>query len=283
MTTFDSNDTARIRIREPGSAADLFDSNAFNLSSGSRIKLAAVDYFGPGGADLRVVLITTAGSTPFPNEDFPHAVRIANVFRDATAIDVYLEDPSAGLDAPEGTAEFQDVALGSVTNRLQLPADAYQIFVTTAGDATDVLDETESLGLEPGQNSTLVVTRSASDADPVAAFSIEDDLRILPSGPQLRFLNASVNAGTVDVYVLAPGATLDTTLLPRFFNIPASEQRTSPLASGSYDVYITEVASSVVLLGPEVITVGDPGTYTAILADDGDAEEQLLLFDAFLP
>jgi hypothetical protein len=126
--------------------------------------------------------------------------------------------------------------------------------VRASGSTTAIIDETVSLN--QGTNYTFITDNYASVLAPVL---LADDKTAPGSGNvKLRFVNAGAGAGTVDVYVLAPGTTPPGNS-PTVTNLNLGAASTYlSMAAGSYEIFVTIAGTTFVYSdsGPVTFTAG---------------------------
>ena len=253
----------------------LFDSGAYNVSTFQRSMYMLLDNFGPGGEALRVADIDATGSQDFVNQTLTSALRVANEIPDTPSVDVYLGDTS-------GTPVVRNAAYGVTTLYVTVPNGSTTMTITPAGDPATVV-ATGVIAFVGGQARSLYTSRLAPAADATFTGVIESQRSILGQA-QLRLVNASPTAGTIDVYVLIPGQPISDAS-PTLANASLLATNSTNLTPGSYDVIVTRAGSTVQLLGPERISVDAGAVYSAVLLDaaGGGAPLELQVTNEVLP
>ncbi len=114
---------------------------------------------------------------------------------------------------------------------------------------------------------------------------LSDDRRRVATQAKVRILHAAPSAGAVDLFVLAPGASL-ATASPAFTDVAfKADTGYVSLAAGSYDVVVTPTGTRMPAIGPARITVANGGVYTLAARDavGGGAPLGVILLDDFVP
>jgi hypothetical protein len=274
LATLPSGDTYRLRVTTAGTKDVVYDSGAFALASTVRRLFVLTDYFGPGGAGVRAIVVGNSTATIFANEALPAQFRVANLVADLAAVDVYV-----GAVAPPPL--YAALAEGTVSDpELAAPA-TLTVNVTPESDASTIV-HSGSLPLAPGQARTLVVGGVDGDGS-VFARAIPDLVRPIAGLAQLRVVQASPAAGNVDFHLLATGSTPSLTSADlRSLALQSSGEVTSQ--PGTFDAFFTAAASTTVVVGPVPVTVAAGGLYTLFLADlvGGGSPPRVIPADDFL-
>lgn len=267
-----SVDDYRLRITEAGTTTVIWDSGEFRVVQSSRTLILVLDYFGPGDNKLRAVQINANGAFDFINETLPSAFRFYNMLADTGPVDFHFGDTA-------DPALFSNLAFGEVSDYVDLDRGGRSVNITPTG-VTDRFVFESSLIIPGGVFSTLLV---AGSDQTLSGRLLIDDNRRLSSEIQMRFMNASLNANPVDIYLLDPGEEIADTI-EDFSSIPFLGVSNIPIAPGSYDVLATDPVDFEELLAPQRIDVEANGIYTIILTDSAGGGEslQLILADDFL-
>ena len=276
LTKLDAAVTYRLRVTPVGSKTPvLFDSGAYNVSIFQRSMYMLLDNFGPGGEALRVADIDATGSQDFVNQTLASALRVANEIPDTPSVDVYLGDTS-------GTPVVRNAAYGVTTPYVTVPNGSTTMTITPAGDPTTVV-ASGVIAFVGGQARSLYTSRSTPAAAATFIGVIESQRSILGQA-QLRLVDASPTAGTIDVYVLIPGQPISDAS-PTLANASLLATNSTNLTPGSYDVIVTRAGSTVQLFGPDRISVDAGAVYSAVLLDaaGGGAPLELQVTNEALP
>jgi hypothetical protein len=266
----------RVRVTLVGSKTVLFDSGSFAVAKLKRSIYLLLDNFGPTGESLRVANVTVAAAEDFPNQTMQAGLRAANMIPDAPLVDIYL-------GAPAGTPLFQNVAYGSTTPYdLTVANGSFTVNVTPAG-APGTIIATGTVAVVGGQARTIYVSgRDSTDTTTLGAV-IESQRSILGQA-QFRFVQTAPSAGTVDVYLAAPGQPISDAA-PILANGSLLSSSSVNLTPGSYDLFVTRSGTTVQLFGPDRISVDAGAVYSAVLLDaaGGGGPLQVQLTQETLP
>ena len=173
-----------------------------------------------------------------------------------------------------------DVTLGSV---LSVPILGYEQFstyrttgtgpqlvrLTSTGTSTVVSDTTQDF--ENGDRFSYVLYGRPNAP---ATILVRDNVD-LPGGGnfKVRFLNAATEMGPLDLYVTAPGATLDASVSPTISGIAlgTASDFVEPNA-GNVEVRITPAGSKTVLYDSGQITLSERNAYSIVAYSRGDTK-----------
>ncbi|MBQ76344.1 MAG: hypothetical protein CMQ20_15165 [Gammaproteobacteria bacterium] len=255
----EASETSRLRAFDTNGET-LWDSGIFPLAASNRLMFVLLDYFGPGDGKVRTVSMTSAIAQNFPNEVITSSSRFANMISDRTAVDIYLG----------GTLMAEDMLFGDVNQYQNLEAGVYEVTVTSANNIEDVVAET-TFTAASGQFHSIIAT-GLGDSNSV--LGTLDDLRRGSTSARIAFTNTSPSAGSVDLYLLSSGQSVD----KRRADI-------SPLGSpgsgdvrvgeGMYDLVLTTAGSNAIVFGPEPISVSNNGLYRIYLTDSAGGGEPI--------
>jgi len=147
--------------------------------------------------------------------------RLLNAFPTQPDLDMLINGKSVASSVAYGTASGY-VSVGSGSQHLQ---------VESSGTTNIVSDQTINLG--SGSYNTVLSTTSGT--------SVLTDTHTLPASGDVsvRVINASVNLGTADVYVIAPGTSIATVAATFSALTSPSASAYTSLPAGSYQVIFT--------------------------------------------
>lgn len=242
----------RLRVQDAGGSNLLWDSGTFPVAAASRPLFVLIDYFGPGPGAVRTIAVSELSSTTFPDEQLTAAVSLANMIADRGPVDIYLDDVLAGAD----------LLFGDVENYVVTPPGEYTLKVTTGNDVNDVIIELPGI-INNGEFHTVI---AAGQADAYTIINTRDDLRRVATRSALTLSNVAPSLGTVDVYVLDPGQSVNdfrATIVQLGF--PGSQN--VGLFAGTYDLILTDFNTKTVVLGPELINLDASGLYRVYVTD----------------
>ena len=149
---------------------------------------------------LALVLLPLPGCQSITGNPSLSQVRIIDASPDAPGVDVYQDSSVLAYN----------LGLGTVTSYVPIAPGSFTINVDTAGTKQKLVASTGSF-LRNGQYTVLVGNFAASLQETI----LTDQTIPAPAGTvSLRFLDASVRAGAIDLYLVPKGSTLvDTTSL----------------------------------------------------------------------
>jgi hypothetical protein len=230
-------------------------------------------------AGLAVVLAPLPGCQSITGSPNLSQVRIVDASPDAPGIDVY-----------QGSAVLAyNLGLGTVTSYVPIAPGQYSIIVDTAGSRQQLVSASGTF-LTNGQYTVLVGNYAAT----LQELILKDQSQPAPSGDiALRFIDQSVRAGALDLYLVPSGSTIATTrpvLTDITFNtnsgymniptgtytlvavptgtVPSTATPTSTLYTGAAVAYPGGSARTIVLIDTTVTTV--PGIQV-VTANDFDS------------
>lgn len=263
----------QVRVTPTGTPGTVvFDSGTVSLTGGSDLLLAAVNNTGPGTAPINLVVLDGSGSSTLWDTSTPANLRVVHAVADAPAVDVVVND---GFAAPL----VEGLAFPDVTAYVGVDPGAYNVKVTPADNAGAILIDAD-LDLAAGSESTVLAVGSLATIQPLV---LTDDNRSVATEAKVRLVHGAPVAGNVDIYVTAPGASLDAAT-PAITDFAFAETTGYlGLAPGSYDVTITASGSKTPAIGPLTVDLTAGGVYTAIAreAAGGGTPLDVILTDDF--
>ena len=180
-------------------------------------------------------------------------VRVVHASPDAPNVDVLVD----------GAAVLTNVAYKASSTYLDVPAGSRNLRMRATGTSTVVIDQTAAV--TAGKRYTVLATGRVASIAPVV---LEDDLTAPAAGNvKLRLVHASPTAGTVDIYVTAPGASI-ATATPTLASVPfraASGYLEVP--AGTYRVRITPAGSKTVAIDVNDVALAAGQVRTAVAVD----------------
>lgn len=253
-------------------AAVAFDSGSVGLAGGSDLVVAAIANVATGAAAVELAVLTGTGSLNILDVNATADVRVVHASPDAPAVDVVAADNFA---APA----VSNLAFPEVTPYLNLAPGDLNVKVVPTGVTTPVVIDAD-LSLVAGTATTVMAVNTLAEIEPLL---LSDNLRRIGTEAQVRIVHASPSAGEVDIYVVAPGASIDA-VDPNFSAVPfLADTGYVSLDAGDYDVVVTPTGTKTPAIGPATITVAAGGIYTAAARDEvgGGLPLGLILFDDF--
>jgi hypothetical protein len=125
------------------------------------------------------------------------------------------------------------------------------------------------LVLQPGASYTFIAAEAAFASPALTPIVLTDDNTTPASGQmKLRLVNASPDIGNLDIYVVAPGASIQNktaTVSNLAFKSASSYQS---LAAGSYEIYFTAAGQKTVLVDSGKLSFQSGQIRTVVALDD---------------
>ncbi len=246
----------QIRVTAAGDPeAVVFDSGTVALAAGLDLTIAAIENTLTGDAPIKLLVATSEGSFLIQDTNATADVRVVHASPDAPAVDVIVNDAVnlvTNLDYAESSG-FASVA-----------PDTYNVKVVPTGETSPVVIEAD-LTLDQGASYSVIASDLLANIAPIV---FAEDRRSVATEAKIQIVHASPAAGTVDIYVTAPGADIsdiDPTIAG--FQFQATTGGFIALPEGSYDITITPEGSKTAAIGPAEVMLEAGGIYTAIARD----------------
>ena len=246
------------------------------MPKGADLQIAAVTNTTNGPSPVSLVVLDGDGSSDLFDVGTGALVRVVHASPDTGAVDVVVNDD---FISPVVTAATYTAVTGFLG---PLPADTYNFKVVTTGTMNAALD------FDAAVESGTAYTVLAYDlfGAPIKEWVLVDGNRRVATEAKLRIVHASPAAGTVDIYLLAPGVLpSDTGVTPAYSDVPfGAETGFAGVFPGTYDIYVTPANDPATLaISATGIPVAANGIYTAIAADatGGGGPLGLILADDF--
>ena len=194
-------------------------------------------------------------------------VRVVHASPDAPDVDVLLDDVEVLGDVPYLTA----------SNYLGVPAGDHNLKVNAAGTATTVIDA--DVNLVDGTDYTVIASGLAEAIEPIV---LQDDNSTPAAGnARVRAIHGAPGAPSVDIYITAPGADLETTI-PLLVGVEFGDVADYIEApAGDYQVRVTSAGTKTVVIDSGTLTLssGQVRTAIAVEAVGGGAPFDLLVLE----
>ncbi len=261
----------QIRVTLAGDPASVvFDAGTVALAGGADLLLVAVANTTTGPAPIS--LLVNDGSTQAELLDVgtPADVRAGHLSPDAPAVDVIVND------------DFESPLFNAAT----YPAlTAYESVAPATYNIKVVDDDTQALtvinvnqALAAGTSYSVLAVGPLATIEPLV---LTDDRRSIATEARVRIVHGSPSAGNVDIYVAAPGTSIDG-INPSFPNV-AFKANTGyvGLTAGTYEVSVTPAGAKtpVAIFATLPLANGDVFTVIARDATGGGAPLGLLVED----
>jgi hypothetical protein len=173
-------------------------------------------------------------------------LRVLHASPDAPAVDVYLD----------GSEAVGDLAFGSVTDYVPVPAGAHavQVFPSSAnGSGTPVID-VPTLTLDAGKDYTVAAVGKLADIEPLVL--VDNNGAPAAGNAHIRVVHASPDAPNVDIFAAGAGV-----VVPDLAFKEASAYL--PLPAGSYDLEVRGAGSQTAVLSLPDTQLDAGKVYTA--------------------
>lgn len=164
-----------------------------------------------GAIDAPDILLWEGDIREWAEGDTVFEARFGHTAESLGNIDVYFADPSI---PPVQGSELGTLAFGEFIPATDFPAGDYVLTLTTAGDDTDILFQSDPVTLT--EQSPLLITVFDGDANDLSPWAVRLFNMVIPGTsalidarfpPTLRFFHTSLNFDTVDIYVDDPLTT----------------------------------------------------------------------------
>jgi hypothetical protein len=189
-------------------------------------------------------------------------VRFVHAIADTGALDVRVNGtPLARLTAItySDATQYEEIGAGLLTFTAAASPSAQ--------DPTRLLARLTGIDVQAGSVLTVVASGEARDtiSDRAATLTAYRDDVSPPAAGQarLRIINASPDAGAVDVYATLAGIGVGGT--PTFAGVDLKSQSTRTLAAGTYTLTITALSEPSQVLGTSTVTLPVGGAQTVLI------------------
>jgi hypothetical protein len=181
------------------------------------------------------------------------AVRVVHGSPDAPPVDVLVD----------GQVVLSNVGYPDDSSYLAVPAGARNLKVRVAGGPDVVIDATPTL--EANHDYTVIASGFAASIQ--AWVLVDDNTPPMSGNTKVRLVHNAPSAGSVDIYVTAPGADL-ATATPVLTAVPfAAASPYLEVGAGTYQVRICPAATKIVAIDSGSLTLASGQIRTAIALD----------------
>jgi Domain of unknown function (DUF4397) len=159
-------------------------------------------------------------------------------------------------------------AYESVTSYLKLDSGTRRFEVRATGTSTDLIDTKATLAAHQDYTFLAVNALPITPVMLVPLALIDDNSAPASGQVKVRLIQASPSAGSVDVYLVAPGTDITTvspTVTSLAYQVATSYQS---LTAGSYEVFVTPTGSKAKLLDSGTLTLTAGQIRTGVILDD---------------
>jgi len=246
----------------------MYRSETTTFASRSALIVTSFDSDATNAAPVVVRAISTLGGiVSMPDAGIPPTTEFVNASMDLGTTDIY-DDELLTSQRVTNHAYLDQSA------EIDIAADDNTFYYTPAGDTSAVLLE-GSLPAFSGTRYRLVAVGTAGE---LGTTIVVPDRQPAETHAKLLIFNASNNYDFVDIYTVEPDTSVDDSL-PVRVAVPTRQAATTvQLASGSYDLYVTELQEKVVLAGPYRIDVDIGDIVDSIIVDTVDPAVLDVLF-----
>lgn len=267
-----------ITLTEAGNPANVLLASAAIEFTAAQPATIVVTPEGNGGTeDFSVMVLRAEARSVLYDRNATAELRVINAATDRQPRDFAIADQFtpplfSAIPFAEPTA-YAPVAI----------ADTQNINVTPVGDPGVLELNSKLTATAAGHRYTLLFTGTAGT---LLWTATEDDLRRFPDEAKLRFYNAAPQFSVVDLFVMAPDTTPETTVAVQTAQLASPGMSTFlSLRPGEYDLYfyLTLASTPSKLAGPVRVSVAGGGLYGVMSANGADsATAEMLFFDDFL-
>jgi hypothetical protein len=226
-------------------------------------------------ANIAVNLIdSSGGSSNLPDIGSKPVFRLLHAAFGTTNVNGYLNNDF-------GTIVFENVGFGEISAYVELdPVIGPFTLTDTLNSGAPVHEEEVSIG-----GNSIHTIYFSGEPGALSYLDFPDSGRPLETSPQVRLTNVSVNAGTVDIYLLEPGTVIEVGTPIQFNSLPTllSTGFFGPIA-GNYEITITNSGDSVPIAPPVTFDLANGDIVDIAIMDTADpAVMNLFVITSTLP
>lgn len=186
-------------------------------------------------------------------------VRAINLTSDLPSADLYFND----------TKSFGALATDTLTDSQTVTANTYTVNVKVAGDSASLL--TRSYTLTKDQNYAAVIWGRKASVQVSTLGESEDATNVAAGDTRIRMFNATLDSGTLDVYVTQADDNLNELAPTQASLTSGTLAGFRPLSAKNYRIRVTGAGDpSDVRLDIPDITLAEKTFYTLIITPAGD-------------
>lgn len=242
----------RIRIVVDGDATltPVFDTGdtGISLAAGADLMIVAIDNTGPGASAVDLIVLDGTAAAKIEDAATPASAIAVHLSPDAPAVDILADVNSTAND--EAIPLVRNVAFGQFCDLNAVPAPGDYTINVVANSDNSIVATSFPLAVEQSTEATAVVSgfldlAGAGLTPAITALPAIDDRRSIATETKLRITHASPSTGLVDIYLVAPGTTIDNTVTPAFEDVPfGADTGILSIANGTYDAVVTAADST---------------------------------------
>ena len=209
-----------------------------------------------------------------PDSAYASTVRFIHGAATLPAVDVYNDETLTNLVR-------SNLTLGEASADIDTVSEEVTWYFTPTGSTATVLFS-ETIPASP--TSTPTDLYIAGDTDAWTGVALSQDRSSAETLAKMSLYHSAVEAGTMDMYIVARGETIAEDALPILGRINLGlPSGTAALTAGSYDIYLTELFSKNVIGGPYEVDVALGDVFFLLGYDDELNPGSVIIEDVSLP
>lgn len=159
--------STKIEVRPTGTTTDVISASV-PLTAKQKYTVLAIGFATPGKTPgIEPLLLTDNNTTPASGQI---ALRAVHASASTGPVDIYVGAPGSGVG---GTPTLTNVAFGTASNYLTVPAGTYEVYITPSGSKTVAIDS-GSLTIAAGAIRTAVALDAPGGGSPLTAIVLKD-------------------------------------------------------------------------------------------------------------
>lgn len=261
-----------ILTRKNDPATIVYQSTPVTLVAQTRVLIAVFDpdpsvlgnvgvsFYGGGG-----------GSAVLADVNFPPQVRTLHAAFGTENFDGYFNSDFANII-------FSDIGFQELSPYVDQPGSTTLLSLTPVGNSGALIHEADVVAANAGKRTAVL----AGVPGTPTFLTLRDDARPLETFPVIRFVNASFNTNSLDVYALPPGTSIDDTLLPTIRGLPSSfDSGFGAVATGPLQLTVTLNGEKTAIATPVMLDLVNGDIVDAVIVDTVDpGMVELVVFDS---